>query len=111
MERRLDILKESGVISEKSKNIAFEIYKKHFYIFEDSDILDSFITHVAIAAERNLKGDIINDLDKDILNELKRDESYKVVKDKWTEIEKDLPFKFSQNEKNYIFLHLVNILR
>lgn len=109
MKKRMDILRKSNVISEITYIKILKIYYKYFCEFEKSDILDSFITHLAISLERVNLGKNIERLDKDIVNELKEQKKYNRIEKMWLEIEKKENIKLPINEKEYIYLHLMNI--
>lgn len=110
MEQRIKILKDANLISNEICDKIVNIYIKYFSNFERTDILDSFITHLSIALERMNKKESIEKLDEFIINDLKSKSNYNEVVKFWEDIEKKERLNLSFEEKEYIYLHLINIL-
>jgi transcriptional antiterminator len=109
--KKLDILKENGVIDQEILEFNLEILEllKNRNIIEEEDEADTFITHLAMAMARK-DDDEINAMEDVVLDEVKEDENFEAAKELWEEIEEMAPVTFHENETGYFYLHLVNLL-
>lgn len=109
---RLNILKDSGMLSEENYNKVMEVIKyfdevKNIKLVEENASM--FITHLCSALGRIDKNEIVNDLDAEILESLKLEENYNnamsLVKD-LTDVLGEIP----REEVNFLVMHICTLL-
>lgn len=109
---RLNILKDSGMLSEENYNKVLKVIEyfdkeKNIKLHEENASM--FITHLCSALERIDKNEVLNDLDEEILESLKTEEKYNesmcLVKD-LSKVVGELP----REEVNFIVMHVCTLL-
>lgn len=109
---RLEILKNSGMLSESNYNKVIKVIEyfknvKNIKLVEDNASM--FITHLCSALERIDKNETVNDIDADILEALKLEEKYNesmlLVKDL-----KEFLGEIPKEEVNFIVMHVCTLL-
>lgn len=109
---RLNILKDSGMLSEENYNKVLNVIEyfdkvKNIKLVEENASM--FITHLCSALERIDKNEIVNDLDEEILESLKLEEKYNesmnLVKDL-----KEVIGEVPREEVNFIVMHVCTLL-
>lgn len=109
---RLNILRDSGLLSEENYNKILEVIKyfdevKNIKLMEENASM--FITHLSSALERIDKNETVNDLDEVVLESLKLENSYNnaaiIVKDL-----KGVLGEIPDEEVNYIIMHICTLL-
>lgn len=109
---RLNILRDSGLLSEENYNKILEVIKyfdevKNIKLMEENASM--FITHLSSALERIDKNETVNDLDEVVLESLKLEDSYNnaaiIVKDL-----KGVLGEIPDEEVNYIIMHICTLL-
>ena len=110
---RLNIFKESGMLSEKNHNKVLQVIKyfdevKNIKLVEENSSM--LITHLCSSLERIDKNEMVNDVDIKILEALKLEENYKeavnVVKDL-----KEFLGEIPEEEVNFLVMHICALLR
>lgn len=110
---RLNILKDSGMLSQENYNKVIEVIKyfdeaRNIKLVEENASM--FITHLCSALGRIYKNEIVNDIDTEILESLKLEESYNeamhLVKDL-----KDILGEIPREEENFLVMHICTLLR
>lgn len=110
-EERLKILLDNGVISQKVYDVSIDIYKKYFEKEEyNTDKINVFMTHLAMALNRIEKGNEVERLDNDIFSQVKDSHVYDEAFNISRNIVKDLHLDIPESEEEYFILHLGNIL-
>lgn len=109
---RLNILLEGKVITKSTYQLALSVqeYMVHTYHIPLSS-LDMMITHLAMATQRILKGDIVDAMDEEIFHSIVMDDMYAeatVIMKKISEIA-NLVYPIS--EEMYMLLHICNTLK
>ena len=109
---RLNILRDSTLLSEENYNKILEVIKyfnevKNIQLIEENASM--FITHLSSALERIDKNETVNDLDEVVLESLKLEDSYNdaalIVKDL-----KIILGEIPDEEVNYIIMHICTLL-
>lgn len=111
MKERLRILLDSGIISKDDHDKSFEIYKKYFEKEDfDENKVNVFMTHLAMSLKRIDEGNIVNKLDDEIYQQVKESKVYNEAVILCDEIIEDLYLDIPESEKEYLVLHLGNLL-
>lgn len=115
MKEKLEILKDGNVIDDSTFSFAlksFEIMKKMQIVSQD-DLLDMFITHLAMATQRIKNGEIAS-CDVESMTALIKDSAGPDVFNKAVALWKDLsvysPVDYPVEEQTFIYLHLCNTI-
>ena len=74
------------------------------------DAYTVFMTHLAMAYQRIVDGNIAEDMDVAMLNEIKTQEQFKEVLNLTQEILSYIDIEIPDSEMSYIYLHLTNLL-
>lgn len=113
MEERLNILKESGLITNeifiKLKNM-IEGFKNEYQIALTEDNAGMMITHLSQAMMRVNNGEKIKTPDSFVVDEIKSNENYQIMIDMYKKICEFLDFEFPSYEKWFVYVHIGNIL-
>lgn len=108
---RLKILEQCGLItiyvSEQVKIIIELLFQSKEEL--DTEKVEIFITHMAMAIQRILKGEYENPLDEEILKDLEKEEVYTKAKIFSEMIYKSVDINFPETEKGYLIVHLCNL--
>lgn len=111
MKERLKILHDAGVISKDDHDKSFEIYKKYFEKEGfNEDKVNVFMTHLAMSLKRINEGNVVDKLDDEIYQQVKESKVYDKAVMLCDEIIKDLYLDIPESEKEYLVLHLGNLL-
>lgn len=109
---RLDILKDSGQITE---DIYYRLVKV-INLFKEKNGIElteengaMFITHLSSALKRMESNDIVNKMDELMLEEIKKDSNYNKTLEIVDELEK-VTGKFPIEEKDFIEMHICTLL-
>ncbi len=111
---RLDILKVAGSIDDETYEKVISVIEKvltnwEIELTEENGAM--LITHLATALTRIKKGDSVNPLDESILSELKEYEKYSLAEEIYEDVILDENLVISENEKQYIMMHLCSLLQ
>lgn len=114
LNNRLNILKRAGQIENDSIVLANSVIEKirklhNIELNEDNGAM--LVTHIVMANERMKKKELINPLDESIALQLSNEKFFDVALDTLNEIILLFGEKFQESERNYILMHLLNILR
>lgn len=114
MLERLKILLENNVIKKESYDLIIEIDEKIFHelSLEDSnDKENMFWTHLAIAIDRALKDEQLDEISEEIVNEVESQEMIAKANERLAKIENMIDKKFNLAERTFILLHTCNVLK
>ncbi|MBE6055115.1 MAG: PRD domain-containing protein [Clostridium sartagoforme] len=109
---RLNILKDSGMLSEQNYNKVIKVIEyfdkvRNIKLVEENASM--FITHLCSALGRMEKNEIVNDIDEEILEGLKLEETYnesvELVKDL-----KDVIGEIPREEMSFLVMHVCTLL-
>ena len=109
---RLNILKDSGMLSEQNYNKVIKVIEyfdkiRNIKLVEENAAM--FITHLCSALGRMDKNEIVNDIDEEILEGLKLEETYnesvELVKDL-----KDVIGEIPREEMSFLVMHVCTLL-
>jgi len=115
MKEKLDILKEGNVIDDTTYDFALKSYEimKERQIVSRDDLLDMFITHLAMATQRIKNGEIAS-CDIESMTALIKDSAGLDVFNKaialWRELSIYSPVEYPLEEQTFIYLHLCNTI-
>lgn len=109
---RLRILEENNVISTKVYNaMADIIFKLLLPKRLNLTNTDMFFTHLAMAMERNLKGNgIEQELDSFLKDEIIKNNNFESAKKLYKLMEDYFPCKLDNSEEEYIYMHLITLI-
>lgn len=68
-----------------------------------------FTTHIAMAIQRILNGDVENPLEEAVLEELRKEEAYEKADEVAEKIYDIIEVEFPETEKEYLVVHLCNL--
>ncbi len=112
LNQRLDILEENHVICKKvadySRNIVDLILKEKPDAEENKAAM--FITHLAMAGQRVLDGVVEHPLDNALLDGIKKEPVYQRAEMLKEELLKETDIQFPEAERNFLTVHLCNLL-
>ncbi|CAM4302746.1 PRD domain-containing protein [Erysipelothrix sp. D19-032] len=111
METRLNILLENNVIDAEVYEYAMKIFQE--YALEhnwNETATEVFLTHLAMASQRIRNDDVVAPMDDFILNEIKESDHFASVLEVTEKILEHSQIPFPESEKQYIWLHLTNVL-
>ncbi|TBX72074.1 PRD domain-containing protein [Bacillus mycoides] len=112
IQEKLVVLRDSNTIDESVYEYAqatISILKNNNIIKED-DEADGFITHLAMATERQRKGEAVDPMDSLVAEQIELDPNAKQAKQQWAEIVELSPVLFHENELNFLYLHIITLL-
>lgn len=110
MENRLNILLNGNVIEKDVYDFSFNQYKKLKEKYSNETALITFITHLSMAMQRIRKYEIVSQLDEMIYEDLKKSDEFNNAVVIMDELLKEAPVQFPESEKQFLLLHLLNIL-
>ncbi|CUX67274.1 PRD domain protein [Clostridium sp. C105KSO15] len=112
LNQRLDILEENHVICKKvadySRNIVDRILEEKPDAEENKAAM--FITHLAMAGQRVLDGVVEHPLDNTLLDGIKKEPVYQRAEVLKEELLKETDIQFPEAERNFLTVHLCNLL-
>lgn len=113
IEEKLDILKESEVISEEAFHYSHKVLNRLMQkgIIQETDEADALITHLAMATTRQGSDEVVDSVDESVLKEIKESDYYDEAVKIWNELKEIAPTDFATNEDGYFHLHLVTLLQ
>lgn len=105
------LLKENQVIKEQTYQFALTVIDELLgnKFVETVEELDVFITHLAMAVERQLAQDAVGELDNATLTELADSPHIKEVMSVWQQLARQAPVSFPAAEVPYMYIHLCTI--
>ncbi|MGL9970407.1 PRD domain-containing protein [Enterococcus sp. DIV1420a] len=112
IEKKLDILKESNVITEETKQFVLSVSKYLIgkQVIDNVEHLDMFLTHLAMADTRQKKNESITGMDEMILSQIQNDEKLEQSKELWKELSQYSSTEFNADELWFVYMHIINIL-
>lgn len=113
MENRLNVLYEANVIDEDIKDACMNIHRDIFVekSLHKKEAYETLMTHLAMASQRIKEGLSVDKMDAVILNELKDQDLYEESQKFYGMIQSYFSFELPEEEKDYITLHLLNLLQ
>ncbi len=110
--KRLEILKDAQVIQEETMNNALKIieFLKSEYGVQEED-MEVMITHYAMATERIIKGEIVDEMDEVLFHEIEKNSSYEIAKEIMEKVASSSSCEFPKSEKQFMLLHICNVMR
>lgn len=112
LKERLEILRESGLIEGHTAEQTLKIIGLLCAREQRPDMekLETFTTHIAMAMQRIQKGELEQPLAEETLEDLQREASYKEAEKLAQQIYETVEVDFPQAEREYLMVHLCNLL-
>ena len=112
LNQRLEILLSSGVITQRISDYSKTVVKLLINQKPEADCGKAamFITHLAMAGQRILEGKEEKPLDGQILETVKQEPVYGSALDFLTNMLNQTDLEFPDTEKNFLTVHLCNLL-
>ena len=112
LKTRIEILEQANVISKEVAEYVNEVIDMMCEELKEFDVekAEMFTTHIAMAAERGKSGEGVEELDRDIWISVTESENYGKAAEFYEKMLKEAPIQFPENEKQFIMLHLCNLL-
>ena len=115
MIQKLDILKESNMIDQKIYDYvvqAMNYLSEQGFVPDNSPPTEAFLTHLAIAAARQKSNEPpIERLDTIIREDVEQSPDFPRVVAIWEKVAELSPVTFGEEERDYFYLHLCNMLQ
>ncbi len=113
LNQRLDILVENHVICKEvadySRRVVKQVLAEKPDTEEEKAIM--FITHLAMAGQRVADGTKESPLDAMILEGVRKEPVYKRAEALTEELLKETEIRFPESEKDFLIVHLCNLLK
>lgn len=108
----MKILLDNNVIDKETFDFTEKIIQKLIlqYKFNKEDI-ETMITHLAMATQRTKSGETINALDNEIRAEVEAEKLYPEAVKILDDILSLSTVKYCENEKVFMTVHLINLLK
>ncbi|NLW29420.1 MAG: PRD domain-containing protein [Erysipelothrix sp.] len=112
MDERLKILLDNNVISHDVYTFCLKVNEKIVQREQlDQSTATVFMTHLAMATQRIRDNNIVNPLDEFILKQVVSHEKYELAINLIDEILILSPVDYPESEKQYLWLHMCNVLQ
>ncbi|MDO5329582.1 MAG: PRD domain-containing protein [Coriobacteriia bacterium] len=109
LKTRVNILKDADIISEEIANFAYQVIEELDDSYSD-DMCEMFTTHLVMALSRVEKNEPVETLDPIIFEEVKQNEHFKDAQLNYDKLMKDSKYALPEQEKEFLLMHLTNLL-
>ena len=114
LEEKLDVLVVADVIDEDTKKYilkARDFFQNEMKINDETKV-EVFLIHLAMAESRRRKNEVLDaEMEEIIRNEIKNHLNFIECKGVWSRLSKYIGEEvYSENELDFIYLHLLNLL-
>lgn len=114
LEEKLDVLVVADVIDEDTKKYilkARDFFQNEMKINDETKV-EVFLIHLAMAESRRRKNEVLDaEMEEIIRNEIKNHLNFIECKEVWCRLSKYIGEEvYSENELDFIYLHLLNLL-
>lgn len=112
MEEKLYVLKNAGIINQEIYDYVLlaKQYLQTNQIVQEAQAAEVFLTHLAMAAARQVNGEAVQALDAFMQEEIIANKNYAQAQTIWQAIAALAPVAFAETELDYFYLHLCNLL-
>lgn len=111
---RIDMLLEINMVTDYEytdlKRIV-DILNEHTNVLITDETAGVFITHIAAAMKRQRDEEQLNQLEQSVVDEIRGCEEYVYAEDLTNKIVTAIQTSLPENEINFMYLHLCNILK
>ena len=110
---RLNILKESGQITEETYEKllkVIKIFEQKYKIILSEENGAMYITHLSAALTRMYKGEVIHEVSEEIYDEIKVNAHFTKSQEILNYIEESLKLNFAMGERGFIIAHICTVL-
>ena len=107
---RFQLLLSSGVITEQTCEKAVRIQNSLADRFAQEEALDMFVTHYAMALERQNRQEIISGPDQAVFSEIVRSSHYPQACSLLQELDDLTQSEFPEPEQQFMIMHLVTLI-
>lgn len=113
LDSRLQILKDSGQISEKNYKKMLDVIsmmdkKWGIKLTEENGAM--FITHLAIAAGRIERGEAVEEVDQNVYQEVLNNKNFSKCHDVADDVEDEIGMELPENEKKLLIIYLCTLM-
>lgn len=111
LKERIEILRSANVIND---DVAEKVNKviDHMENFQfDQSKMEMFTTHLAMATQRIVKNEEVEQLDDEIWKQIVLDGDFEQAKNLMETMEKEISFTYPESEKKFLIMHLCNLLK
>ena len=110
LKERMDILQQASVISQEVSDYVKQVIDLLEPSFSEKEsVMEMFTTHLAMATQRILNQDEVEQLDDCIWNDVLKSPCYDFAEQTFKMIENLAPCKFPEGEKRFLMMHLCNL--
>lgn len=109
--KRIQILEDAGVISKEVQIFMYEVIE---FLKEENmqpSLMEMFTTHLAMATQRMLENQDIEEVDDGVWCEVCTIPSYQKACKLCDELLQFAPCQFPENEQRFLIMHLCNLLQ
>lgn len=111
LKERIEILRNAGVIDSSVAELTISVINS----FEDKDFstqkMEMFTTHLAMASQRVIKKEELDNLDDFIWQQVQNDQGYEMAKMLLKDVEAQASFEYPVEEKKFLLMHLCNLVK
>ena len=109
---RIDILFDNNVISKEVYDLVNQTIAMLVNDYKVEEVnMEMMVTHLALASERVLKNDIVEEMDDAMYAAILAEEAHAEAKAVVKKIQAFSTFEFPYSEQQFLELHIVNILK
>lgn len=110
LKERMDILQQASVISQEVSDYVKQVIDLLEPSFSEKESrMEMFTTHLAMATQRIINQDEVEQLDEAIWNDVLKSPCYDLAEQTFITIEEMAPCKFPEGEKRFLMMHLCNL--
>lgn len=110
LKERMNILQQAAVISQEISDFVKEIIDLLEPRFPEKESgMEMFTTHLAMATQRILSNDEVENLDDMIWNEICVSPYFSKAEKTYQEIVKNAPCEYPEGERKFLIMHLCNL--
>lgn len=107
--KKLKVLKQAHQIDQADLDFINNLDKK-ISIFDESNKEEMLLIHVAMALSRAREKTPIDPMPEELWQQIKQKEAYENAINYWREISLKVPVQLNKSEKQFIIMHLVNVM-
>lgn len=110
LKERMDILQQAAVITQEVSDFVKRIIDLLEPEFPEKESgMEMFTTHLAMATQRILSNDEVENLDDMIWNEVRISPYFSEAEKTYQIIVKDAPCDYPEGERKFLIMHLCNL--
>ena len=113
LRKRTEILRDANIINQEVSDFVFyciDVLETDIENFQ-SDKAEVFVTHMAMAMQRVVNGEEVNELDDFIWKGMLEEECFGKAEEMYNKISQKSFIKIPEGEKKFIIMHICNLLQ